>query len=146
MILNFLVGNQTDYENRYIQDIWEMNDHEIENTHNFIQWIFPLNEKSGAIPNSPILSTDDILKIKKSEVAKNNIKKSSNWFLNFLERNKYWICYSNHNHLRVTRAIKSLRLIHSNKEAEKFKTDIMNLIEGNEDKISSLSLEFWKNS
>ena len=146
MILNFLIGNQEDSSNRCIQDIWEMNDREIENTHNFIQWIFPLSERSEAVPNSPIVSEEEIYQIKNSELAQNNIKKSSDWFLGFLERNKYWICYSNHNHLRITRAIKSLRLIHSNKEAEKFKTDIFNLIEGNEDKISSISIEFWKNS
>ena len=146
MILNFLIGNQEDSNNRCIQDIWEMNDREIENTHNFIQWIFPLSERSEAVPNSPIVSEEEVYQIKNSELAQNNIKKSSDWFLGFLERNKYWICYSNHNHLRITRAIKSLRLIHSNKEAEKFKTDIINLIEGNEDKISSISLEFWKNS
>ena len=146
MILNFLIGNQEDSNNRCIQDIWEMNDREIENTHNFIQWIFPLSERSEAVPNSPIVSEEEIYQIKNSELAQNNIKKSSDWFLGFLERNKYWICYSNHNHLRITRAIKSLRLIHSNKEAEKFKTDIFNLIEGNEDKISSISIEFWKNS
>ena len=146
MILNFLIGNQEDSNNRCIQDIWVMNDREIENTHNFIQWIFPLSERSEAVPNSPIVSEEEVYQIKNSELAQNNIKKSSDWFLGFLERNKYWICYSNHNHLRITRAIKSLRLIHSNKEAEKFKTDIINLIEGNEAKISSISLEFWKNS
>ena len=76
----------------------------------------------------------------------NDMKKSANWFLGFLTRNLYWICQSNHNHLRITRAIKSLRLIHSNEEAESFKKNIMNLIQGNENKINPISLEFWNKS
>jgi len=122
-----------------------MSDDQIENIHNFIQWVFPLNERSNAVPKSPILTNEEIISIKKSETAQKNIKKSAEWFLEFLSRNSYWICQNNHNHLRITRAIKSLRLIHSNEEAEKFKNSIMNLIQGNENKINPTSLKYWKN-
>ncbi len=146
MILDFLNGEQPDIYNRYLEDIWKMSDEDIESVHNFIQWTFPLNERSGAVPNSPILTQQEIIDIKKSEIAKQNIKKSADWFVDFLTRNSYWICQSNHNHLRITRVIKSLRLIHSNEEAENFKNNVMNLIKGNEHKINPISLEFWKNS
>ena len=145
-MLNFLKGNERDVYKRYLKDIWIMSDKQIENTHNFIQWVFPLNERSNAVPKSPILTNEEIISIKKSETAQKNIKKSAEWFLEFLSRNSYWICQNNHNHLRITRAIKSLRLIHSNKEAEKFKNSIMNLIQGNENKINPTSLKYWKNS
>ena len=146
MILDFLNGEQPDIYNRYLEDIWKMSDEDIESVHNFIQWTFPLNERSGAVPNSPILTQQEIIDIKKSEIAKQNIKKSADWFLGFLTRNSYWICQSNHNHLRITRAIKSLRLIHSDEEAESFKKNIMNLIQSNENKINPISLEFWNKS
>ena len=146
MILNFLIGNVADSNNRFIYDIWKMHDFEIENTHNFVQWIFPLNEKSQAVPNSPILTENEILQISNSTIAKKNIEKSSKWYLNFLDKNRYWISHSDHNHLRITRAIKSLRLIHSEEEAEKFKRNIFNLIEGNENKINTRTLKFWEDS
>ena len=146
MILDFLNGEQPDIYNRYLEDIWKMSDEDIESVHNFIQWTFPLNERSGAVPNSPILTQQEIIDIKKSEIAKQNIKKSADWFVDFLTRNSYWICQSNHNHLRITRVIKSLRLIHSNEEAENFKNSVMNLIKGNEHKINPISLEFWNKS
>ena len=146
MVLDFLSGEQPDIYNRYLEDIWKMSDGDIESVHNFIQWTFPLNERSGAVPNSPILTQQEIIDIKKSEIAKQNIKKSADWFMDFLTRNSYWICQSNHNHLRITRVIKSLRLIYSNEEAENFKNNVMNLIKGNEYKINPISLEFWKNS
>ena len=146
MVLDFLSGEQPDIYNRYLEDIWKMSDGDIESVHNFIQWTFPLNERSGAVPNSPILTQQAIIDIKKSEIAKQNIKKSADWFLDFLTRNSYWICQSNHNHLRITRVIKSLRLIHSDEEAESFKKNIMNLIQSNENKINPISLEFWNKS
>ena len=102
MILDFLIGEQPDIYNRYLEDIWKMSDEDTEGVHNFIQWVFPLNERSGAVPNSPILTQQEIIDIKKSEIAKQNIKKSADWFLNFLTRNSYWVCQSNHNHLRIT--------------------------------------------
>ena len=145
-MLNYLNGKQPDIYNRYLEDIWKMSDKEIESVHNFIQWIFPLNERSGVNPDAPILTHQDIIDIKKSNIAQQNMKKSADWFLGFLTRNLYWICQSNHNHLRITRAIKSLRLIHSNEEAEKFKNSIMSLNQGNENKINPISLEFWNKS
>ena len=134
MIDDFLKGNEPDIYKRYLKDIWMMSDDQIENKHNFIQWIFPLNVKSNAVPSSPILTKKEIISIKKSETAQKNIKKSAEWFLEFLSGNSYWVCQNNHNHYRITRVIKSLRLIHSNEEAEKFKNSIMNLIKGNEKK------------
>tara|TARA_B100001971_G_scaffold191429_1_gene194926 strand:+ start:722 stop:1015 length:294 start_codon:yes stop_codon:yes gene_type:complete len=81
-VLNFLKGNETDVYKRYLKDIWIMSDDQIENTHNFIQWVFPLNEKSNAVLKSPILTNEEIIIIKKSEIAQKNIKKSAEWFLN----------------------------------------------------------------
>ena len=146
MIDDFLKGNKPDIHKRYLKDIWMMSDDQIENKHNFIQWIFPLNVKSNAVPSSPILTKKEIICIKKSEIVQKNIKKSAEWFLKFLSSNSYWICQNNHNHYRITRVIKSLRLIHSNEEAEKFKNSIMNLIQGNEKKISPTNIQYWKNS
>jgi len=146
VIDDFLKGNEPDVYKRYLKDIWMMSGDQIENKHNFIQWIFPLNVKSNAVPSSPILTKKEIICIKKSEIVQKNIKKSAEWFLKFLSSNSYWICQNNHNHYRITRVIKSLRLIHSNEEAEKFKNSIMNLIQGNEKKINLTNIQYWKDS
>ena len=47
MIVEFLEGSGTDRQNRKLKDIWLMQHSEIENTHDFIQWVFPLNEPSS---------------------------------------------------------------------------------------------------
>ena len=74
MIDDFLKGNQPDAYKRYLKDIWMMSDDQIENKHNFIQWIFPLNVKSSAVPSSPMLTKKEIISIKNSEIAQKNIK------------------------------------------------------------------------
>ena len=43
---NFLLGKDSDFKNRMIQDIWNYSDNEIEINHDFIQILFPLNKKS----------------------------------------------------------------------------------------------------
>jgi len=65
MIDNFLKGNKPDVYKGYLKDIWMMSDDQIENKHNFIQWIFPLNVKSNAVPSSPILTKKEIRNCKK---------------------------------------------------------------------------------
>ncbi|MFM7524703.1 MAG: opioid growth factor receptor-related protein [Betaproteobacteria bacterium] len=44
----FLEGSGTDTDSRRLSDIWQFDDDEIDYTHDFIQWMFPLREASGA--------------------------------------------------------------------------------------------------
>ena len=37
--------------------------------HTFIQWLFPTDEPSRSVPNSPVLRPNDVVLIKESEVA-----------------------------------------------------------------------------
>ena len=80
-----------------IQDIWDFDDKTIEHTHDFIQWMFPLTEKSSSV-RVPTLSTADIEAIRTSEVARANLERSARWYLGFLQRNDHWIKPYDHNH------------------------------------------------
>ena len=42
---NFLLGKEADFKGRTIQEIWNFSDIQIEENHDFIQLIFPLNKK-----------------------------------------------------------------------------------------------------
>ncbi|MGK7944758.1 MAG: opioid growth factor receptor-related protein, partial [Microcystaceae cyanobacterium] len=46
-LINFYLGNTVDHRGRKIEDIWQWNDHQLESVHDYIQWLFPLKEKSG---------------------------------------------------------------------------------------------------
>ena len=55
MIVLFLEGKIKDYEGRYLNDIWSFDDNKIENVHNFIQWVFPLDQLSKYVSSAPVL-------------------------------------------------------------------------------------------
>ena len=69
--------------------------------------------------------------------------KSASWFLSVLERTNHWKQPNNHNHLRITRVIQSLRLLVSDKEADAFYNSVMALLSEN-NQINALSLQYWE--
>ena len=146
--VNFLTNNEPDFKNRFLKDIWNFSDEDIEYTHDFIQLLFPLNEKSSAISNGIYLDSNEaILSIKANKLATENIVKSSKWFLSFLARNSHWKRKHDHNYLRITRIIKSLRLLVSDQEANKFYESFMQLIDENLiSRINSTTLHYWENA
>ena len=145
---HFLINNEPDFKNRFLNDIWYFSDEEIEHTHDFIQLLFPLNEKSESVFHGYYLKTNSaVIDIKSSDLAKNNIVKSSKWFLSFLRRNSHWRRRHDHNYLRITRIIKSLRLLVSDDEADTFYQLILNILsEEDRLKINSETHEFWKSA
>ena len=126
----FLICEETDFLGRTLKDIWDFSDEEIEQTHDFVQLVFPTNKPSMAVSHGLYLDSETLIeRIKNNPEAQKNIVKSANWFLSFLERNTYWNQKYDHNQLRITRIIESLRLLVSNEEADKFYRSVLKLIE-----------------
>ena len=126
-IVDFLEGVEPNINQLYIQDIWDLSDEEIENTHDFIQWLFPTDKPSRYNLAAPVLSEQDMLNIQNSEKAKKNLKYSANWFLNFLDRHSYWIHKDDHNQLRIKRIKKCLRLLIDINFSDKFLNEVVKI-------------------
>ena len=142
----FLICEEADFLGRSLQDIWDFSDEEIERTHDFVQVIFPINKPSMAVSHGFYLDSEALIEqIKNNPEAKKNIVKSVNWFFSFLARNTYWNQKYNHNQLRITRVIESLRLLVSNEEADKFYRSVLELIE-EDNKVNLDTLIFWQNA
>lgn len=142
-LTGFLDGSAPDSRGRYITEIYSLSDQEIENIHDFIQWVFPLPEASRAVFNAPVLSEHDVRDIRDNEMAQENLSRSSDWYLGFLKRNKHWMTKYDHNHLRITRAIKSIRLLVGDQEADKFRTQIFETLGDARSKIDPKAVSFW---
>ena len=142
-LVAFLKGSGTDTGSRRLSDIWQFDDDEIDHTHDFIQWMFPLREASGANFNAPTLLVSDIKVIQSSMQCRQNLEKSATWILAFFERTEEIFQYTNHNHLRVTRIIKSLRLLHSDQQAEQFKQAVLAMIQARGARINPITVAFW---
>jgi len=93
-----------------------------------------------------VLTELDIDEIRQSSLAQINLAKSARWFVGFLERNDHWISKYNHNHLRITRVIKSLRLLASDVAADEFRDKVLALAVDNLNLIDQKARGFWANS
>tara|TARA_B100000963_G_C22218957_1_gene490716 strand:- start:89 stop:535 length:447 start_codon:yes stop_codon:yes gene_type:complete len=124
----FLKNNETDIYHRYISEIWSFNDEQIETTHNFIQFLFPLTQPSKNSLNKIYINSDDLLcELKSDKKVRESIIYSSNWYFSFLERNQHWQTYYDHNHLRISRVIESLNVIVSNRQANRFYKQVLDI-------------------
>ena len=133
-----------DFKGRTLQDIWSYSDDEIEKKHDFIQMIFPLNQPSNSVFHGIYLDDNNVIEdLQKNPIVNSNMLKSASWFLSFLERTNHWKQPNNHNHLRITRVIQSLRLLVSDREADAFYNSVMALLSEN-NQINALSLECWE--
>ena len=143
-VLNFLEEKSGDHQKRMISEIWGWSDDAWESEHDFIQWLFPLNEKSMAVPNAPVIREPEISWIKESETAQIALRRSADRYKIFLAGEKYWKLSHNHNHLRITRVIKSLRLLSSDDEAHRFKYWVAGELGDRIDNINEKTKQFWR--
>ena len=140
----FLLNKSADHRGRLLEDIYNFSDNEIEGTHDFIQIIFPLAEPSYWSSNKYFIETQkEIDNLSRNKNVKNSILKSASWYIAFLKRNNHWKHSNNHNLKRITRMIKSVRLIAGDTDADKVKKEIMN-IENIERLIGQKSFQYWE--
>ncbi len=142
-LLSFLQDVRPDHRGRFLSDIWKFSDEQIESTHDFIQWVFPLDEPSGAQPDAPVLEPAEIALIRKSSPATMNVERSTEWFLGFLARSNDWLAPYDHNHLRITRMIRSNRLLLGELAAESARSRVLHLLERAKGKVGETAIGFW---
>jgi len=145
-IVGFLEGKTPDHRGRILAMLLQQTDHQAETTHDYIQWLFPLDEPSRSVNGAPVLTALDIDEIRQSSLAQSNLAESAGWFVGFLERNDHWVTKYNHNHLRITRVIKSLRLLASDEAADEFRDKVLALAGDNLNSIDQKARGFWANS
>ena len=142
-IVAFLTGEGTDGAGRDVFEVISFDDAAVEQVHDFIQWLFPLRERSGAEPNAPTLTDEDIEAIRESLSAQAALAAATDRLAIFYYRNGHWLTASDHNHLRITRIIKSLRLLRGDELADAFRTLILARVEEAGSPIGKPTLGFW---
>lgn len=145
-LINYLKGTGTDSKGRTIQDVWNFTDEQLEETHNYIQWLFPLKEMSENVMGSPFLDDEDIIKIIKEDLdIQDNFLKSLMCMHNFYKDNDFWLQPNDHNHLRITRILKSTTLLSSKENAKEFYEFIIKRVKEFRP-VTEESLEYWKSA
>lgn len=142
--IKFYIEGGMDVQGRTLQDYRYFSNDEMETVHDYIQWMFPLNETSQFNRSAPLLTEKDIkLSLKRGVLP--HLLDSFNQFLFFLVdvRNKDRIFKRphDHNHLRISRVIKCLRLFGKDDIAKSF-FDIVCAL--NKDGVLDKAVSYWE--
>jgi hypothetical protein len=143
LIHEYLAGSGRDSSGRSIDTVLAFDDASIEAIHDFIQWLFPLPVASRAQPDSPVLAKAELEAIRRDPVAIGNLKRASERMATFYIANNHWLTLFDHNHLRITRIITSLRLIAGPAAAQAFYAVIADRVRTSSMPVNSRSLRFW---
>lgn len=139
----FLEGEGTDGRGRTLFDVLGFDDAALERTHDFIQWLFPLTEPSTAVPGAPVLTPDEASAIRDSTMAQCALAAATDRMGAFYGATTAWLRPHDHNHLRITRIVRSLRLLRGDDEADAFRDAVLERVRTLRAPISARSLGYW---
>ena len=142
-IVAFLEGEGTDARGRTLFDVLGSDNATLEQVHDFIQWLFPLPEPSGAAPDAPGLTPDETRANKDSDMAQCALAAATDRMEAFYRATPAWLRAHDHNHLRITRIIRSLRRLRGDAEADAFRDAILSFVEATRAPVSARSLGYW---
>lgn len=160
-ILDFYRGGRDD-AGRSLEEILNWPDGELEAVHDFIQWLFPLPERSGANPYAPVLDPATIEAFRDSEELRQRLRASFLRMLrfyglefrdgavqagaDFAARSANWLSPGNHNHLRLTRILRSLRLLGLAVESTALFAALEEIYANHPGRITQRTYQFWQNA
>jgi len=137
-LIAFYAGTGHDTRGRRLDDILAFSKDELEFTHDYIQWLFPLFERSGASPDAPVLDDETAHRFRRDQTLRRQLGRALDVMLDFYglehttlahasrdgaprivrsaafaERSRVWLTPRNHNFLRLTRILKCLAIVHA---------------------------------
>ena len=139
----FLRGEEVDYKGRFLNDILNFSDKELEDCHDYIQCIFPTDNISK-FNKTVIISKEKAAKLAKDEIIIDNMKKSFNRMLKFYKNNNHWIKSNNHNLMRITRILHSLEMFGLEEEIREFKIFLKEIHDKNKNVFTTKTISLWK--
>ncbi len=142
----FLSGHGRDGAGRDLETVLAFDDHQLEIRHDYIQWLFPLDTPSSAVPGSPVLKPADITAIRQDATATENLTRARQRMTAFYRDTDHWLVFHNHNHLRITRIITSTGLIATKQAAQAFYDAISARVAQSNNPVSPTSQTFWQDA
>jgi hypothetical protein len=162
-LIAFYSGEKPDHAGRYISQIQAWNDAQLESVHDYIQWLFPLPEPSPVNPFAPVLEHETIETFRKAAqlrtILHNSLARMLRFYgfeqagdgqvieaANFKNRARNWLTPGNHNHLRITRIIRSTRLLGLESESAAFFDALKALYatQQGSSNISRITYSYWQ--
>lgn len=113
----FLASLGTDGRGRTIEAVLGFTNLQLEQVHDYVQWLFPLDEPSRFNPDAPLLDESTIEAIRCDGIALANFRRGLERMLRFYETSDHWAQAYDHNLLRISRILRSTRLLLGAEEA-----------------------------
>src|SRR5262245_3775127 len=124
-VVAFYRGSGRDHRGRLLSHILGFSLDELERHHDYIQWLFPLPEPSGANASAPLLTQQDIAAFQYEKLLQDALLRSFELLLHFYgleldihaehaeirpsthfdDRRRVWLTMGNHNFLRISRML-----------------------------------------
>jgi hypothetical protein len=165
-LIRYYRGEAPDEKGRYLTELLEWSDEQLEIVHDYIQWMFPLKER-GFNPNAPLLNQWSIAEFHAQPGLREMLRACFRRMLrfyglqvcegrnliiepgpNFDERAENWLSPGNHNHLRISRILKSLFILGLETEAKAFLKCLSKIRDEDKEKprpaISEETFWFWR--
>lgn len=152
-----------DHQGRTLSAILAWNDNKLESCHNYIQVLFPLPEGSAFAWSVPIIDKATFDAFRARPELRARLRDSFIRILSFygfeLQQSgdsakvirgphfsvasRNWLRRSDHNHLRITRIIRSLRVLGLEAEATAFYDALREVFDAHKGHIGQKSMMFW---
>ncbi|HUU87656.1 MAG TPA: opioid growth factor receptor-related protein [Candidatus Glassbacteria bacterium] len=143
-LIDFHLNLGPDSSGRSLLHILYFSNTDLEFTHDYIQWLFPLPEPSGYIKNCPVMDEDVLDRFKNSDELKDSLISCLKLMKSFYKNDYGWTSKNNHNHLRISRIIRCLALVGLSQEANDFYRFILKLAIERNAEISETTLKYWE--
>lgn len=166
-LLLFYNENGTDHRGRMLSQIVRKSDRWLEETHDYIQWLFPLYAPSQFNPDAPLLTEDVCVAFNDSSrpdskilqqnfsaaiyrmlvfygysvspLAPNDVSPTGEW----RDKSANWLTDGNHNFMRITRMLRCMCLLGRAPLAQSWHHSLNALAKVHPKTVSSRTLGFW---
>lgn len=163
-ILEFYRDGKPTTQGYLLEKIWKWPTKNLENAHDYIQWIFPTDKVSKRNTAAPLTNAETIQAFKNSPELRAKMVASLMTMANFYglqnengqfvpsndfkARTGAWVAKGDHNHLRITRILTSLRLHGLEGYAKSFFEALQKIYRTplGQKGISSKTFNIWKNA
>lgn len=163
-LVRFHAGVATDSRGRKIVEILDWDDDRLEHVHDYIQWLFPLPERSAFNPGAPILTAADIAAFQQRPELRESLHRAFGRMLafygfaetsidpgvgivrarDFARRAQDWTTPGNHNFLRISRILHAMTLLGLEHEAQAFLVALEALHAEDDDRFGAVTLRYWR--
>ena len=163
-VIDFYSGRDTDHRGRTLDEILAWDDQRLEHTHDYIQWLFPLAEPSRFNPHAPLLTDADRAEFERRPELRAKMLGAFRRMLEFygfaieharsdgegrlpitgLDQSRHWLSPGNHNYLRITRILTSLRLVGLATWADAFFEALAQLYRDQPAAIGAETFGYWE--